>query len=73
MYIIQTHDEICRRSVKAKSFGVYAKHKKEFLKYQIENYLDQADILEEQVHHIEDILEQQTIIRQQQNLANSME
>ena len=69
----QIHDEISRRSVRAKSFGVYAKQQQDILKYQIETHLDQTEILEEQLHHIEGILERQTIIRRQQNLVNSME
>merc|ERR1712113_799695 len=66
----QIHDEISHRSIKSKSFEKFAKNKQELLKYRIENCQDQEEVLQEQLVHIQDILERQSMIRQQRNMAN---
>merc|ERR550525_1342454 len=66
----QIHDEISHRSIKTKSFEKFAKSKQELLKYRIENHQDQVEVLQEQLVHIQDILERQSMIRQQRNMAN---
>merc|ERR1712228_346144 len=63
----QSHDDIIQHSIKSKSFRPYAYKKMSKLKYQIGVNEHQNHLLNKQIERIQNILHQQSIIRQRNN------
>ena len=61
----QSHNDIIQHSIKSKSFRPYAYKKMAKLRYQIGVNEHQNHLLQKQINRIQDILYQQSVMRQQ--------